>query len=134
MPCKKCHEVHMRARKTKSFQNLSFRSDFNIKTSKTQWFSKKMSKFHPARSCGFVGNPTLFLNISVKRAFASNFFTCFELLQQRLRTCQGHHPCQIIPCGTHSFFLRARTPKSSKTIGFLKNFSTAHHKITRIAP
>ena len=75
-----------------------------------------------------------FLNISVKRAFASNFFRCFELLQQRLRTCQGHHPCQIIPCGTHSFFLRARTPKSSKTNGFLKNFSTAYHKITRIAP
>ena len=34
----------MRARKTKSFQNLSFRNDFNIKTSKTQWFFKKNVK------------------------------------------------------------------------------------------
>ena len=33
--------MDIRARKTKSFQNLRFRSDFNIKTSKTQWFFKK---------------------------------------------------------------------------------------------
>ena len=46
----------MRARKTKSFQNLSFRSDFNIKTSKTQrFFKKKLSEFHSARSCGAIG-------------------------------------------------------------------------------
>ena len=57
----------MRARKTKSFQNLSVRNDFNIKTSKTEWFFKnKLSKYHPARSCGFVRNPTLFKHFCEK--------------------------------------------------------------------
>ena len=96
---------------------------------------KKWSKVSSRALLRIRRKPNTFLNISVKRAFASNFFTCFELLQQRLRSCQGHQPCQIIPCGAHSFFLCARTPKSSKTNGFFfKNFSTAYHKITRIAP
>ena len=56
----------MRARKTKSFQNLSFRNDFNIKTSKTQWFFKKMSKFHPARSCGIFKKPMVFQHVRLK--------------------------------------------------------------------
>ena len=29
-------------------------------------FQKKMSKFHPARSCGFLGNPTLFKHFCQK--------------------------------------------------------------------
>ena len=97
-------------------------------------FKQKMVKISSRALLRIPRKHTTFSTFLSKRAFASNFFRCFELLQQRLRTCQGHHPCQIIPCGTHSFFLRARTPKSSKTNGFLKNFSTAYHKITRIAP
>ena len=92
------------------------------------FFKQKMVKISSRALLRIPRKHTTFSTFLSKRAFASNFFTCFELLQQRLRTCQGHHPCQIIPCGTHSFFLRARTPKSSKTNGFLKNFSTAYQK------
>ena len=91
---------------------------------------KKWSKFSSRALLRILRKHTTFSTFLSKWAFASNFFTCFELLQQWLRTCQGHPPCQIIPCGTHSFFLRACTPKSSKTNGFLKDFSTAYHKIT----
>merc|ERR1712203_842698 len=68
----------MRARKTKSFQNLRFRNDFNIKTSKTQWFFKqKLSKSHPARSCGFLGNPPLFKHFC-KKGFCEQLFHAFR--------------------------------------------------------
>ena len=97
-------------------------------------FKQKMVKISSRALLRIPRKHTTFSTFLSKRAFAINFVMCFELLQQRLRSRQGHHPCQIIPCGTHSFFLGARTPKSSKTNGFLKNFSTAYQKITRIAP
>ena len=81
-------------------------------------FKQKMVKISSRALLRIPRKHTTFSTFLPKRAFASNFFMCFELLQQRLRTCQGHHPCQIIPCGAHSFFLCARTPKSSKTNGF----------------
>ena len=72
-------------------------------------FKQKMVKISSRALLRIRRKHTTFSTFLSKRAFVSNFFTCFELLQQRLRTCQGQHPCQIIPCGTHSFFLRART-------------------------
>ena len=97
-------------------------------------FNKKWSKFSSRALLRILRKHTTFSTFLSKRAFAINFVMCFELLQQRLRSRQGHHPCQIIPCGAHSSFLRARTPKPSKTNGFLKKFSTAYQKITRISP
>ena len=49
-----------RARRNPS-KSLVFGAISTYKHQKTNGFStKKMSKSHPARSCGFVGNPTLF--------------------------------------------------------------------------
>ena len=50
----------MRARKTKSFQNLRFRNDFNIKTSKTQWFFKKIVKMSSRALLRICRKPTTF--------------------------------------------------------------------------
>ena len=63
-----------------------------------------------------------FFNIPVKWGFAGNFCAHLELLQQRLRACQGHNPCQIIPCGAHARGRRARMSKSSRNHVFFNSF------------
>ena len=111
----------MRARQTKSFQNLSFRNDFNIKTSKTKWFfNKKLSKFHPARSCGFLGNPILFstfLSKGLLRATlsrASNFFNNGCAPARAIIPVKKYHAGHI-----RFFFARARR-NLQKPLGFLR--------------
>ena len=108
--------MDIRARKTKSFQKLSVRNDFNIQTSKNQWFfNKKMSKSHPARSCGFVGKPTLF------KQFCQTGF-CEQLFRTSATTVAHLPGPSSLSNNTmrDTFVFCARTPKSPKTIGFLR--------------
>ena len=62
-----------------------------------------------------------FFNIPVKSGFAGNFRAHLELLQQRLRACQGHNPLQQIPCGAHARGRRASTSKSFQADLFFIN-------------
>ena len=64
--------------------------------------NKKWSKFSSRALLRILRKHTTFSTFLSKRAFASNFVMCCELLQQRLRSRQGHHPCQNVTtrCGT----------------------------------
>ena len=51
-----------------------------------------------------------FFNIPVQRGFAGNLRAHLELLRSR---SQGHHPCQIIPCGAHARVVASSSTSSS---------------------
>ena len=53
-----------------------------------------------------------FFNIPVQRGFAGNFRAHLELLRSR---SQGHHPCQIIPCGPHARVVASSSASSSSS-------------------
>ena len=53
-----------------------------------------------------------FFNIPIKRGFEGNFCAHLELLQQRLRACEGHHPLQKMTRGPHARGRRARAPRN----------------------
>ena len=46
----------------------------------------------------------------------------FELLQQRLRACEGHHPLQKMTQSAHRRGRRARMSKSFQTLSDFNNF------------
>ena len=98
--------MDIRARKTKSFQNLRFRNDFNIKTSKSQWFfKKKCPNFIPralSDSHKTNGFSTFMLHKLARATFSCSYIIKFQ------------HPLQKKVKWT---FARARPTKNTTISG-----------------
>ena len=75
---------------------------------------KKILKICPRAHAESFQNQ-LFFNNPIKGGFEGNFCAHLELLQQRLRACEGHHPLQKMTRGAHARGRRARTSKSFQT-------------------
>jgi hypothetical protein len=63
-----------------------------------------------------------FFDIPIQRGFEGNFCAHLELLQQRLRACEGHHPLQKMTQSAHRRGRRARMSKSFQTHCGFNNF------------
>ena len=57
----------------------------------------------------------LFFDIPIQRGFEGNFCAHLELLQQRPRACEGHHPLQKMTPSAHRRGRCARMSKSFQT-------------------
>ena len=72
-----------------------------------------------------------FFDIPIQRGFEGNFCAHLELLQQRLRACEGHHPLQKMTQSAHRRGRRARMCVSyvSCTICFIRNKCQRQHRV-----
>ena len=82
------------------------------------FFKKKIVKISSRALLRIRRKPNTFLTFLSKGLLRATF----ELLQQRLRACEGHHPLQKMTRGAHARGRRARTSKSCQTHCDFNNF------------
>ena len=119
---KKKHKVHMRAAAARAPRNPSkhivistlSRCDVKKTYENTPLSHPKMLKICPRAHAESFQNQWFF-DIPIQRGFEGNFCAHLELLQQRLRACEGHHPLQKMTPSAHRRGRRARMSKSFQT-------------------
>ena len=103
IPCKNSYKVHIAAAAARACRNPSkhtvistiSRCDVNKTYENTPLSHPTILKICPRAHAESFQNQWFF-NIPIKRGFEGNFCAHLELLQQRLRACEGHHPLQKI--------------------------------------